>query len=821
LSYRFKCGPGDPGYIVIFSKKYFHKRRVSITMDLVLQRFDSNGELSVEECVMKAVEGMEADKRLELALELVGIGMDREERLQEVVTETWKLILREEWWKVRYVSLVEFMNDCGMSKSVKEMIEWRLRTERLKRKFESEATQVWGVGDLKEILGEELIPNKLSKGFLEAIRGLAKQVGDAEEARELLLLSRDRRLGVRGASNDEKLRVEDVRTVIRESKMGLPKRSQITIADSEEEDNDDLDSEGGEPKSTQIRGTEEQLDSESREDSRDSQIEGSELEESESELERVNSQTMRSEEAEESESLEEQEQGGELTGNSGWGCRCAREGIRTMAEHTIEGLKGKDLKSKLDMLARIRRDILSNMCYRHFKAIASKLELQTQGMNLDKLFARVEEIMAKRERIDELLRGDGTYLWFRRTGRPQRTDDRLGPFKHMGLKQKEFLLERKMVWERYGGVGAMEKFLKDGNIVVREVFDWIIKDPELMVMVDTEFDMYRHHLREQNGMQNYGWCRNMWHSLVQQVMRQDPVLYALNVATRPDGNWRLVSFPYYTKYAQAGDSTGFKRIDINVPEFLNSGRGGSIVQSAISLDEEYEDSCTIVVPGFQCQVGEWWNLVKRRGQGKESFSHGIEHSYSNEDERKFGRWVPVVCKGGDLRLTLGAVMHGSIGGCQRRCRVIYPWLVGVDSDHENLDMTRSGTWEDVCRAHRNMCTMRVNPTGESHGFGVGYGRFAGAIEIRGVSAIGDALVGGRRWDSRAVLKERDIILSGESGDSWRYIRDVRGRMKEEWKRCFRIMMEAEVSEFGDEAYFKDVNVVDILSKTVGTVEGSS
>ena len=75
----------------------------------------------------------------------------------------------------------------------------------------------------------------------------------------------------------------------------------------------------------------------------------------------------------------------------------------------------------------------------------------------------------------------------------------------------------------------MERFLEDGNIVVSGVFDWIFDDPELMEMVNAEFEMYCHHLREQNGQLNLGWCISMWHSLVQQVMRHDPVFYALNV----------------------------------------------------------------------------------------------------------------------------------------------------------------------------------------------------------------------------------------------------------------------------------------------------
>jgi hypothetical protein len=38
-------------------------------------------------------------------------------------------------------------------------------------------------------------------------------------------------------------------------------------------------------------------------------------------------------------------------------------------------------------------------------------------------------------------------------------------------------------------------------------------------MVLTEFDMYRYHFRKINKKENYGWLRNMFYSIGQQLMR--------------------------------------------------------------------------------------------------------------------------------------------------------------------------------------------------------------------------------------------------------------------------------------------------------------
>jgi hypothetical protein len=89
--------------------------------------------------------------------------------------------------------------------------------------------------------------------------------------------------------------------------------------------------------------------------------------------------------------------------------------------------------------------------------------------------------------------------------------------------------------------------------------------------------MYRHHLREINKKKNYGWLRNIFHNINQQLMRQDPVYYVYYTTLRPNRAWRLISYSYYIKYALLGDNIFFRYIDINIPRLLESGRGKYII----------------------------------------------------------------------------------------------------------------------------------------------------------------------------------------------------------------------------------------------------
>src|SRR5579859_2013723 len=109
-----------------------------------------------------------------------------------------------------------------------------------------------------------------------------------------------------------------------------------------------------------------------------------------------------------------------------------------------------------------------------------------------------------------------------------------------------------------------------------------------------------------------------------------------------------------------------------------------MVQTAISLNDEFSDGCTIVVSGFHRHIREWWGKVEDRKKGGNGLVQSVEDLYLKEDEGMYGSFVPVVCKQGDIRMTLASMIHASTGGCVRSRRVVHQWLVGVDSDHHGL-----------------------------------------------------------------------------------------------------------------------------------------
>ena len=95
---------------------------------------------------------------------------------------------------------------------------------------------------------------------------------------------------------------------------------------------------------------------------------------------------------------------------------------------------------------------------------------------------------------------------------------------------------------------------------------------------------------------------------MQQLVRQNPVWYALTAAAQPDKQWRLISYLYIIKDTDGGgEVTGFLHLDLDLEAFVEGdGQGGNQLTSSLSLDDKEKDTCTIVAKGFHQHIWPWF-----------------------------------------------------------------------------------------------------------------------------------------------------------------------------------------------------------------------
>ncbi|KAF7514661.1 hypothetical protein PCG10_005209, partial [Penicillium crustosum] len=352
---------------------------------------------------------------------------------------------------------------------------------------------------------------------------------------------------------------------------------------------------------------------------------------------------------------------------------------------------------------------------------------------------------------------------------------------------------------------------RDGSIVLPGLFEWLGEDFDgnhpggLRHLIMEEFNMYDWHYLARPSKPRIGWARNMWFSLVQQMVRQDPAYYAFYVRCRPDHAWKLVSFPYYAKRTYPGERTFFRHIDVNIIDFVRSGRGVNALQGSLALSDEDSGNCTELLLGMHREIATWHRRLVDRGYAKDGYVQRIDADmWTEDDEAHFGYgWTKQVCRFGDVRLSLPGLPHGSTGPATAHRVNILPWFVAIGDDHQTLDTAESGTWDDLSRCHRDFDSGTKTPSGlpnSTYGGRVDH-VFPATVRLGRLGAISDALVGQTRWDTVDVRRELDVLFGDDDDMAWGYVQSWRRNAQQLYCDAFENLVLAEKDAFGENSYF--------------------
>ncbi|KAL2801931.1 hypothetical protein BJX63DRAFT_438336 [Aspergillus granulosus] len=383
----------------------------------------------------------------------------------------------------------------------------------------------------------------------------------------------------------------------------------------------------------------------------------------------------------------------------------------------------------------------SQMCFLHKRLLGSKIGLRTGALNKAQLGKRLKYICQHRDTLEDIRASDTHYNWFRRADRPVRPEDKLGIFQytHTPLCPFPSPAEASTSWILYITMGRY-------GSTDRELDNWW--DEQGSIKISGLMDWWKTGAGEQGAAET------------ETLLDLDLSYYMWYTYLRPDKQWRLISYPYYAKNAQPGDSTFFRHIDIDVEQAVERGRGINSIQGSMSLDDEDKKNCTEILPGMHQHLAEWNSRVKARGEKLNNLVNKIlPAQFSAEDAAYFKtQWIPQPCKALDVRITQPGLPHGSTGPATKVRRTILPWFVGIQSDHSTLDMQEGGTWEELAAAHRNMTPGPASPSGLANHYAVVPYAFPASVMLTGLGPVSDALVGRRRWDSIEVIEELNIIF---------------------------------------------------------------
>ena len=196
---------------------------------------------------------------------------------------------------------------------------------------------------------------------------------------------------------------------------------------------------------------------------------------------------------------------------------------------------------KMDILAHAIWFGLTRMCWDHIRILGRvTLGLYSNGLTHDLLKDRISSSYAARDDLLSFIQSHRN--WFNKGARLSHPSDLLIPYRYPPAPVRPFSFDPEVLFRRYAGPDAYARWLEDGNILLPHFCSYL-DQPDINRFIDQEFDLYRFHFREPLGTPSMGFLRNMFYSLIQQALRQDPAFYSILVAARPDKCSTLTTYP--------------------------------------------------------------------------------------------------------------------------------------------------------------------------------------------------------------------------------------------------------------------------------------
>ena len=141
--------------------------------------------------------------------------------------------------------------------------------------------------------------------------------------------------------------------------------------------------------------------------------------------------------------------------------------------------------------------------------------------------------------------------------------------------------------------------------------------------------------------------------------------------------------------------------------------------------------------------------------------NSMYNTFIKEDEQKFKtKWVTVPYKAGNARITQPYLPHGAKGPAVRIRRTILPWYVTLQSDHDYLEITEGGTFNDLSKAYRDLVSGPATPSGLTNRYGDIRFPFPAAVHVKGLRVLSNALVRRIRHDSSVVILTKEQFFHG-------------------------------------------------------------
>jgi len=243
---------------------------------------------------------------------------------------------------------------------------------------------------------------------------------------------------------------------------------------------------------------------------------------------------------------------------------------------------------------------------------------------------------------------------------------------------------------------------------------------------------------------------NCFHSLLQQVLVQDPIMYLIALAGMKVKNHRLISLPVAPLCFESDTDSELMDATFPFAKFITNERE----VPAITILYSIEDVNIRIAPGSVSkeEVEDWW---KSSGGDLKVAANKLQLGEFTTAEIRAGHAIAFPPqKPWYVEATPTAVGE--------RYLFELKYISLIQGPKLDYSYWPDGTYERISQDNRDLTRPQVTGWGEPLNSQGRRTRFPTAMEVRGVWAIGDALLGLTSWDSPLV--QRDLERLFEAGD---------------------------------------------------------
>ena len=349
-----------------------------------------------------------------------------------------------------------------------------------------------------------------------------------------------------------------------------------------------------------------------------------------------------------------------------------------------------------------------------------------------------------------------------------------------------------------------ETFQNTGVVDIPNAFKWWFDKgndgdgdgQSLAELALREIELYNYHTSEAHR-DPYGWIWVQQHSMFQQLLWSDPLVYILNVCLRPDHNWRLMAYPEPAFRVTNATTPSPLKFPDEPEDLIYSGDNITHVRGIMGLNVESPDLCDVVVLGMQSVLKTWWGSYT-----KDKPSHLLNaNSFAERDFEGFANLSvkPMALERGTFRVMDPRVPFGTCGKGSRA--LLFPTLVGIQEDLENMIPSGLGKLSD----HQAMLkTLRTSSVAlrdmhqkPPHDY---YYAFPAAFQTSSLGSLGQAITGQKSWSAVDVLADCSAYLGADREQAWERILGWRDMVATNIRLAFGQMEALELWHFDHKSF---------------------